>query len=241
MDNPYAGAKGYVNPEWKAKADAEPGGSRVSNNPTAVWLDRIAAIDGTPDSSSNGAMGVRDHLDAALSQGAGTYIQFVIYNLPGRDCSALASNGELGPNELPGTRPSTSTRSPRSRPTPKYASLRIVNIIEIDSLPNLVTNTSGNPAATAMCDTMKANGGYVNGVGYALTKLGAIAQRLQLHRRRATTAGSAGTATSARPPSMLKAAPPSPPAAPSTTCTASSPTPPTTRRCASRTSRSPTT
>ena len=45
-------------------------------------------------------MGVREHLDAALAQGAG-YIQFVIYDLPGRDCSALASNGELGPDELP--------------------------------------------------------------------------------------------------------------------------------------------
>src|SRR5689334_12507661 len=89
VDNPYAGAKGYVNPEWKAKADAEPGGSRVSSNPTAVWLDRIAAIAGTSGSSSNGSMGLRDHLDAALAQGAG-YVQFVIYNLPGRDCSALA-------------------------------------------------------------------------------------------------------------------------------------------------------
>ena len=94
MDNPYAGAKGYVNPEWKAKADSEPGGSRVSNNPTAVWLDRIAAIEGV-----GGGMGLRDHLDAALAQGAG-YAQFVIYNLPGRDCSALASNGELGTDEL---------------------------------------------------------------------------------------------------------------------------------------------
>ncbi|MEU5938729.1 hypothetical protein ABZ807_05995 [Micromonospora sp. NPDC047548] len=34
VDNPYAGARRYVNPEWKAKADAEAGGSRVSNNPT---------------------------------------------------------------------------------------------------------------------------------------------------------------------------------------------------------------
>src|SRR6185312_3331741 len=67
-DNPYAGVRGYVNPEWKAKADAEPGGSRVSNNPTAVWLDRIAAINGTPNSSSNGAFGVREHLDEALRQ-----------------------------------------------------------------------------------------------------------------------------------------------------------------------------
>ncbi|MGC5309638.1 glycoside hydrolase family 6 protein [Micromonospora zamorensis] len=173
VDNPYAGARGYVNPEWKAKADAEAGGSRVSNNPTAVWLDRIAAINGTPDSSSNGAFGVRDHLDEALRQGAG-YIQFVIYNLPGRDCSALASNGELGPDELPKYKAQYIDPIAAIQGESKYSSLRIINIIEIDSLPNLVTNTSGQPGGTAMCDTVKANGAYVNGVGYALAKLGAI-------------------------------------------------------------------
>ncbi|MFC3501006.1 glycoside hydrolase family 6 protein [Micromonospora krabiensis] len=173
VDNPYAGVRGYVNPEWKAKADAEPGGSRVSSNPTAVWLDRIAAINGTPDSSSNGAFGVRDHLDEALRQGAG-YIQFVIYNLPGRDCSALASNGELGPDELPRYKAEYIDPIAAIQADPKYASLRIINVIEIDSLPNLVTNTSGQPGGTAMCDTVKANGAYVNGVGYALAKLGAI-------------------------------------------------------------------
>ncbi|MFI6264682.1 glycoside hydrolase family 6 protein [Micromonospora sp. NPDC051006] len=173
VDNPYAGARGYVNPEWKAKADAEPGGSRISSNPTAVWLDRIAAINGTPDSSSNGAFGVRDHLDEALRQGAG-YIQFVIYNLPGRDCAALASNGELGPDELPRYKAQYIDPIAAIQADPKYASLRIINIIEIDSLPNLVTNTSGQPGGTTMCDTVKANGAYVNGVGYALAKLGAI-------------------------------------------------------------------
>ncbi|BCJ56312.1 glucanase [Actinoplanes sp. NBRC 14428] len=167
-DNPYAGARGYVNPEWKAKADAEPGGSRVSNNPTAVWLDRIAAIEGTPDSSSNGAMGLRDHLDAALAQGAG-YIQLVIYNLPGRDCSALASNGELGVNELPKYKAQYIDPIAAIESDTKYRNLRIINIVEIDSLPNLVTNTN-----LATCATMKQNGGYVQGVGYALNKLGAI-------------------------------------------------------------------
>ncbi len=173
VDNPYAGAKGYVNPEWKAKADAEPGGSRVSSNPTAVWLDRIAAIEGTTDSSSNGSMGVRDHLDAALAQNAG-YIQFVIYNLPGRDCAALASNGELGPNDLPRYKAEYIDPIAAIQADPKYAALRIINIVEIDSLPNLVTNTSGQAGGTATCDTMKANGGYVNGIGYALQKLGAL-------------------------------------------------------------------
>ncbi|MEU4557843.1 glycoside hydrolase family 6 protein [Actinoplanes sp. NPDC023936] len=172
-DNPYAGAKGYVNPEWKAKAESVTGGSRVSNNPTAVWLDRIAAINGTTGSSSNGSMGVRDHLDAALAQGAG-YIQFVIYNLPGRDCAALASNGELGPNELPRYKSEYIDPIAAIQGDAKYASLRIINIVEIDSLPNLVTNTSGQPGGTATCDTMKANGGYVQGIGYALQKLGAL-------------------------------------------------------------------
>ncbi|MFE0594151.1 glycoside hydrolase family 6 protein [Micromonospora echinospora] len=173
VDNPYAGVKGYVNPEWKAKAESEPGGNRISNNPTAVWLDRIAAIEGTDDSSSNGSMGVRDHLDAALAQGAG-YIQFVIYNLPGRDCAALASNGELKADELPKYKAQYIDPIAAIQADPKYAGLRIINIIEIDSLPNLVTNTSGNPGGTAACDVVKANGAYVQGVGYALAKLGAL-------------------------------------------------------------------
>ena len=95
LDNPYAGAKAYVNPEWSKQAAAEPGGSKVSNQPTGVWLDRIAAING-----ANGSMGLRAHLDAALAQGA-NLVQLVVYDLPGRDCAALASNGELGPNDLP--------------------------------------------------------------------------------------------------------------------------------------------
>jgi cellulose 1,4-beta-cellobiosidase len=173
VDNPYAGAKGYVNPEWKAKADAEPGGSRISNTPTAVWLDRTAAIEGTDSSSSNGSMGLADHLDEALEQGAG-YIQIVIYNLPGRDCAALASNGELGPDDLPVYKSDYIDPIAAIQGDAKYANLRIINIVEIDSLPNLVTNTGSQAGATATCDTMKANGGYVQGVGYALAKLGAL-------------------------------------------------------------------
>jgi len=167
-DNPYAGAKGYVNPEWRAKANAEAGGSRISNNPTAVWLDRIAAIAGT-----SASMGLRAHLDAALAQGAG-YIQLVIYDLPGRDCAALASNGELGPTDLPRYKAEYIDPIAAIEADAKYSSLRIINIVEIDSLPNLVTNTGSAPGATAACDTMKANGGYVNGIGYALSKLGPI-------------------------------------------------------------------
>ncbi|MER5471918.1 glycoside hydrolase family 6 protein [Streptomyces sp. NPDC002685] len=171
VDNPYAGAKVYVNPEWSAKAAAETGGSRISNQPTGVWLDRIAAING-----SSTSMGLRAHLDAALAQkGTGEeVVQLVVYDLPGRDCAALASNGELGPTEIDKYKTQFIDPIAAILADSKYAALRIVTTIEIDSLPNLVTNTGSRATATPACDTMLANGNYVKGVGYALAKLGAI-------------------------------------------------------------------
>ncbi|GGW83519.1 glycoside hydrolase family 6 protein [Streptomyces caelestis] len=171
VNNPYDGAKVYVNPEWSAKAAAEPGGSRIANQPTGVWLDRIAAINGV-----NGGMGLRDHLDEALRQkGSGELvIQLVIYNLPGRDCAALASNGELKPDEIGRYKTEYIDPIKAILADSKYSSLRIVTTVEIDSLPNLVTNTGSRPTATPQCDVMKANGNYVKGVGYALNKLGDV-------------------------------------------------------------------
>ncbi|MFI7401933.1 glycoside hydrolase family 6 protein [Streptomyces sp. NPDC049541] len=170
-DNPYAGAKVYVNPEWSANAAAEPGGSRVANQPTGVWLDRVAAING-----AGGKMGLRAHLDEALKQkGSGELVvQLVIYDLPGRDCAALASNGEFGPTDIDKYKTQYIDPIAAILADPKYASLRIVTTVELDSLPNLVTNVSPRNTATPNCDTMKANGNYIKGVGYALNKLGDV-------------------------------------------------------------------
>ncbi|WP_436761836.1 glycoside hydrolase family 6 protein [Streptosporangium sp. V21-05] len=171
VDNPYAGADGYVNPDWSAKAAAEPGGSAVANISTGVWLDRIAAIAG-----SSSAMGLRAHLDEALEQDAANgsrplTIQFVIYNLPNRDCSALASNGELLIAQNGLNRYKTEYIDPIAAimAESKYAGLRISTIIEIDSLPNLITNLN-----VAKCQEAKDSGAYVDGVRYALNKLHAI-------------------------------------------------------------------
>ncbi|MFF3889977.1 glycoside hydrolase family 6 protein [Streptomyces sp. NPDC001914] len=168
LDNPYVGAKAYVNPDWSARAAAEPGGSAISDQPTFVWLDRMAAIQGTAD-----ARGLKAHLDAAKAQGA-NLVQLVIYDLPGRDCAALASNGELGPDDLATYQSSYIDPIATILADPAYASLRIVNLIEPDSLPNLVTNAGGTAGSTTQCATMKANGNYEKGVGYALHKLGAL-------------------------------------------------------------------
>jgi cellulose 1,4-beta-cellobiosidase len=166
VENPFVG-KGYVNSDWAAQATAD-GGSAIANQPTGVWMDRIAAIEGTAT-----AKGARAHLDDALAQGAG-YIQFVVYDLPGRDCAALASQGELGATEI--DRYQTEYIDPLAAilADAKYAALNIVTVIEIDSLPNLVTNVGSRATATAACDTMLANGNYVKGIQYALNKLHAI-------------------------------------------------------------------
>ncbi|MBT3154197.1 glycoside hydrolase family 6 protein [Streptomyces sp. CHD11] len=171
VDNPYDGAQVYVNPEWSANAAAEPGGDRIADQPTGVWMDRTAAIEG-----ASGKMGLREHLDEALTQkGSGELVfQVVIYNLPGRDCAALASNGELGPTEIDRYRTEYIDPIAEILSDPKYAGLRIVTTVEIDSLPNLVTNVSPRETATDNCDVMKANGNYIKGVGYALNKLGDV-------------------------------------------------------------------
>jgi cellulose 1,4-beta-cellobiosidase len=177
VDNPYSGAGVYNNPQWRAAAVAG-GGSSIANQPTAVWFDRISAIAGN-GSATTGSMGLVQHLNEAVTQDAANgaapmVFQMVIYDLPGRDCSALASNGELGPTELPRYKSEYIDPIAAILARPEYAALRIVAIIEIDSLPNLVTNTTDRPTGTPQCDTMKQNGNYVNGVGYALAKLGAV-------------------------------------------------------------------
>ncbi|WP_239069130.1 glycoside hydrolase family 6 protein, partial [Cellulomonas phragmiteti] len=174
VDNPYAGAKQYVNPNWAATvesaatraADATLAAQMrtVAQQPTAVWMDRTSAIAGNVDGP-----GLRFHLDEALKQKTGStplVFNLVIYNLPGRDCYALASNGELPPTAAGMTRYKTEYIDPivDLLSEPKYADLRIAATIEPDSLPNLITNNS-----EAACQT--AGPYYREGVKYALDEL----------------------------------------------------------------------
>jgi cellulose 1,4-beta-cellobiosidase len=172
--NPYADATFYVNPEWATNVEmtamqtADPTLSgqlkSVATTSTAVWLDSMARI-----APTDGTMGLQAHLDAALTQGkegSPAVVTLVIYDLPGRDCAALASNGEL-----PATAAGLDTYEHMYIDpivailgTQKYAGLRIVTIIEPDSLPNLVTNQ--NIAACATSGPF-----YEQGIEYALDKL----------------------------------------------------------------------
>lgn len=169
--NPYDGARVYVNPEWSAKASAAPGGDQIAGQPTAVWLDSIAAVHGGP-----GRMGLAEHLDEAVAQAGGEplVVQLVIYNLPGRNCGRMYSDGELQPHELPAYKAQFIDPIAEILARPAYAGLRIVTLVEPDSLPNLVVNVNPRWSATMLCEQILANGAYVDGIGYALAKLGAL-------------------------------------------------------------------
>jgi len=177
VDNPFAGATPYVNPAWAANVVATAAQATdatvaaqlktVSGYPTAVWLDSMARI-----APTDGTMGLAAHLDAALTQQTGTTpveATFVIYDLPGRDCDALASNGELPATAAGLTSYEHSYIDPivAILSDAKYAGVRIVTVIEPDSLPNIVTN-----ASVAACAT--AGPFYEQGVQYALEKLHAL-------------------------------------------------------------------
>ena len=103
--NPFTGSTWYVNPDYTAEVATSVAGATgtlksqmqlVGQQSTGVWLDRIAAIYGGSGNSSR--MSLEAHLRAALSQESGStpiLIPIVVYDLPNRDCAALASNGEL--------------------------------------------------------------------------------------------------------------------------------------------------
>jgi len=172
--DPYSGSEPYLNPDYTAEvqAQASKDGSsteaEVANYQTAIWMDHIGAIAG-----DNGRLGLAAQLNKAESQatadGKPVLVEVVVYDLPGRDCAALASNGEIPATSAGLTEYESQFIGPIAsiEGTSTYSNLRIVNIIEPDSLPNAVTNQS-----ISACQT--ATPLYEQGIEYALNKLHAI-------------------------------------------------------------------
>ncbi|EMD92578.1 glycoside hydrolase family 6 protein [Bipolaris maydis ATCC 48331] len=86
----------------------------------------------------------------------------IIYDLPGRDCAAKASNGELAVGEIDIYK--SQYIDPIVAIIKKYSNIAFALIIEPDSLPNLVTNIN-----LATCQASAS--GYREGVAYALKQL----------------------------------------------------------------------
>ena len=174
--DPFTGAKPYLNPDYvkEVQAQAAADGNNaaeaaVANSQTAIWLDTIAAING---GGTTGRTGLQQQLTNAAAQGTTatpSLIEIVVYDLPGRDCAALASNGEIPATTAGLTEYETQYIDPIASILNQFASspIRVVAIIEPDSLPNVVTNQSKSACSTATPY-------YETGITYALNKLHAI-------------------------------------------------------------------
>ena len=173
--DPFAGSKPYLNPDYvkevqaQATADGSSAEAAVAKYQTAIWLDTISAIAG---GGSTGRTGLQAQLTAAAAAGTAatpSLVEIVIYDLPGRDCAALASNGEIPGTTAGLTEYETQYIDPIASILSQFATsnIRVVAIIEPDSLPNVVTNQS-----IAACST--ATPLYEAGITYALNKLHAI-------------------------------------------------------------------
>jgi cellulose 1,4-beta-cellobiosidase len=176
--DPFTGAKPYLNPDYVSEVQAQvsaDGGNAaeaaVANYQTAIWLDTIASIAGGTTATGT-RTGLQQQLTNAAAQGTTatpSLVEIVIYDLPGRDCAALASNGEIPATSAGLTEYESQYIDPIASILSQFASspIRVVAIIEPDSLPNAVTNQSKSACATATPY-------YETGITYALNKLHAI-------------------------------------------------------------------
>ncbi|HEY4025317.1 MAG TPA: glycoside hydrolase family 6 protein [Candidatus Dormibacteraeota bacterium] len=171
--NPFPGTKPYLNPDYQAEvqaqatADNSAAEAKVATWQTAIWMDRKAAITG--DATHRGLQAQLDNAVSQATAGTPTLFEVVIYDLPGRDCAALASNGEIPATSAGLTDYETNYITPIATilSNPKYSAIRIVAIIEPDSLPNAVTNQNLSACSTATPF-------YEQGIAFALNKLHAI-------------------------------------------------------------------
>ncbi|GAP83087.1 putative exoglucanase 3 precursor [Rosellinia necatrix] len=122
--------------------------AKVADVGSFLWLDTIANI---------------AKFDAAVADlPCEDILGLVIYDLPGRDCAAKASNGELKYNEI--SKYKSQYIDPIVAKIKAHPNSAFALIIEPDSLPNLVTN-----ADLQTCKDSKS--AYEEGVAYALKSL----------------------------------------------------------------------
>ncbi len=195
--NPFTNSAFYVSPDIeklqnqslaKIDKDLEPDLYNdikfVQQMPSAVWLDRTIAIYGGDDNA--GRLSLAGHLDEAVKQQQALAVDgklppmtavIIVYNLPDRDCAALASNGLLNEtNDANGDGEPDGTGMQEYREKyidvianifSQYPTLRIVAMLEPDGYPNMITNVG---IGFEKCDKVFAAGVYEKALQYAIAK-----------------------------------------------------------------------
>jgi cellulose 1,4-beta-cellobiosidase len=167
--NPYTGYEIYLSPYYAKEVDdaaaqisdasLKAKALKVKDIPTFTWFDVIA---------KTGDLGtyLADADRKGKAEGKKYIVQIVVYDLPDRDCAAYASNGEfaIANGGEANYRRYVDQLVAEVR---KYPDVRVIAVIEPDSLANMVTNM----------DVQKCRGAekaYKEGVVYALRQLSAV-------------------------------------------------------------------
>eukprot|EP00484_Ammonia_sp_Unknown_P020866 CAMPEP_0197028276 /NCGR_PEP_ID=MMETSP1384-20130603/7994_1 /TAXON_ID=29189 /ORGANISM="Ammonia sp." /LENGTH=405 /DNA_ID=CAMNT_0042457251 /DNA_START=39 /DNA_END=1256 /DNA_ORIENTATION=- len=172
--NPYSGKtvyiqQAYVN-EVQASINAHPSQAtllkKYQNVPVFYWIDSMKRI-----------QNLTTVMDGALAQaqksGQKVVVQIIIYDVPDRDCAALASNGEIICQDSQCAAGITTYKENYITPImnilsqSKYSELTIVALVEPDSLPNLATNMGDSKC-------QQAQTAYMTCIPYAIQQLGTL-------------------------------------------------------------------
>lgn len=164
--NPFEGAEFYGPTEFGERleklAAANPAQAealrKVGKQPVAFWLDNI-------EHAKNTSKWLDEAAKAKTASGKPPLTVFVVYDLPGRDCNAAASAGELDVKSGEG-RYQQQYIDMIAAAFKAHPSQPIVAILEPDSLANLATNME-NPNCAAAAPI------YKRGIAYAISKLSA--------------------------------------------------------------------
>ncbi|KGO54790.1 1, 4-beta cellobiohydrolase [Penicillium expansum] len=165
--NPFSGHQLYVNPYYASEVSAsalpsmtgaaKTAASAAAKVPSFYWLD-------TADKVPKMGEFLAD-IRAQNKAGASPPIagQFVVYDLPDRDCAALASNGEYSIANG-GVANYKAYIDAIRKVLVEYSDIQTILVVEPDSLANLVTNMGVSKCAGA-------HDAYLECTNYAVTQL----------------------------------------------------------------------
>ncbi|KAL1843761.1 hypothetical protein VTK73DRAFT_2737 [Phialemonium thermophilum] len=165
--NPFSGVQLWANSYYASEisASAIPSltgamatkAAAVAKVPSFQWLDTASKVSLMADTLSDIRQANRAGANPPYAG------QFVVYDLPDRDCSAAASNGEYSIADNGVAHYKAYIDSIREQLV-AYSDVRVLLVVEPDSLANLVTNLN-----VAKCSN--AQSAYLECTNYALTQL----------------------------------------------------------------------
>lgn len=160
-DNPFSGVQMWANSYYASQVSAYAvptlgaGAAAVAQVPSFMWLDTLDKVTLMESTLAD--------IRAANAKGANNAGIFVVYDLPDRDCAAAASNGEYSIADG-GVAKYKAYIDAIVKLLKTYSDVRVILVIEPDSLANLVTNLS-----VAKCANAKA--AYLECTNYAIKQL----------------------------------------------------------------------